>query len=719
LVGVRLPVLPPFWFQEIPEVDKHKQSGARSSPHQLMAQEALNPNHARRLSVTCRHIDKLLADMESAMSASGSKKAFPECLPDLTPVERQVIEDYIARIRSQLVRILDGQDIERPTASIPVSRSLRTILTFVGIAAEELQPKYMRGYGEIPPAAAIELNGIAAELLSLTNQLDQYITHRAGENLKERLLQLEQAGNEVALLKQLEEIISEHGLVEFRSTLAMILDRRTDNSFEIAVFGRVSSGKSSLLNATLGTDVLPVGVTPITAVPTRIAYGEVPFVHLWFTDRPREQLEISQLADFVTEQRNPGNQKHVTRVILEIPSPRLRDGITFVDTPGLGSLATRGAAETLAYLPRCDLGVVLIDAGSALTPDDLRTIHTLFEAGIPANVLLSKADLLSTDDRGLVIEYVKGHIRSELNLEIEVHAVSARPGMADLLTPWFERDIAPLYSQSQELKLRSIRRKVRTLQQSIEITLLSRLRRKDQPPIPVVELRDLEARLRQAAGKLQEAQAIVRRIASEIGDLASLALTRAAADLMDHRNRGGNQADAEQVVLHAVHQVVQERCSRLCDVVSALSQELHQTLQWTANHLSLADAPAAEEFSSCLREMPVIDLGPITSISTRPAMIFLLGRRIAERWTAWRLARATGPAIEQALRSYSRLAGDWSDGTVGQIQRQFDAYANRYRALVERLVGPSQLSSEQEQAILRSLSVLRAEYAKDPVPATS
>jgi len=56
---------------------------------------------------------------------------------------------------------------------------------------------------------------------------------------------------------------------------------------------------------------------------------------------------------------------------------------------------------------------------------------------------------------------------------------------------------------------------------------------------------------------------------------------------------------------------------------------------------------------------------------------------------------------------------------VGQIQRQFDAYANSYRALVERLGGPSQLSGEQEQAMLKSLNVLRAEYAKHPAPATS
>ena len=65
----------------------------------------------------------------------------------------------------------------------------------------------------------------------------------------------------------------------------------------------------------------------------------------------------------MTEQENPGNTKHVTRLLVKIPAPRLSSGIVLVDTPGLGSLATTGAAETLAYLPRCDLGIVLIDAG--------------------------------------------------------------------------------------------------------------------------------------------------------------------------------------------------------------------------------------------------------------------------------------------------------------------------------------------------------------------
>jgi GTP-binding protein EngB required for normal cell division len=685
-----------------------------------MPEESLNSNHARRLSVTCRHIDKLLADMENALSVTSTKRAFPDYLPDITPAQRRVVEDYIARIRAQLARVLDGQDIERPEPSIPVSRSLHTALTFIAIAAEELQPKYMRGYGEVPLSAGVELNGIASELLGLVSQVDEYVMRGAGENLQERLQRLEQQGDEVALLKRLESVIGEQGLVEFRSTLSMILDRLEDNRFEIALFGRVSSGKSSLLNATLGIDVLPVGVTPITAVPTRITYGRTPAVNVWFANRSPEQFEISRLADFVAEQRNPGNEKHVTRIVLQMSSPRLRDGIVFVDTPGLGSLATRGADETLAYLPRCDLGVVLIDAGSALTPDDLKIIQTLYEAGIPANVLLSKADLLTVEDRTQVIEYVRSHIRSELNLEAQVHAVSAMPAVRDLLTQWFENDIAPLYNQRQELKLRSIRRKVGTLQQTVETALRARLRSKGQEPaIDSERLRDVEGELRHASGKLQETHAAVRKITHEIDELASPSLRNAAADLVALWSKGNDESSTQQVVLGAVNQAVQEKTKALHDLLYSLGRELRESLRSTADTLKLADAPAAEEFSTLLREMPVFDLGKIPLAVERPVVALFLGRNFAERRIANTLARSIGPQILKALSAYRQLAYGWSEQMVNQVQRRFDAYANGYRAQIERMIGAQELSSDQEQSIRRNLEMLQESHAKQPAEAVS
>jgi GTP-binding protein EngB required for normal cell division len=671
---------------------------------------SLNSNHARRLSVTCRHIDKMLAEMESALNISTSKLAFPQYALDLSPAQRRVIEDYISRIRAQLIRVLDGQEIERPSSDIPVSRALHVNLTFVDIAAEELKPEYMRGYGEIPPAAAVELNGIAGELQSLVKQLDRYLTHGARENLQERLDRLAQSGDEVALLKKLESIITAQGLVEFRSTLSMIIDRLEDNSFEIAIFGRVSSGKSSLLNAILEANVLPVGVTPITAVPTRMLYGETPTVHVWRANREREEFDIAQLQEFVSERLNPGNEKHVTRIAVQLPSSRLRDGIAFVDTPGLGSLATRGAAETLAYLPRCDLGVVLIDAGSTLTPDDLQTIQILYDAAIPAAVLLSKADLISPEDRLRVIGYVKQHIREQLNLDLAVHAVSVMPGSKELMTQWFEDDITPLYSQRQQLKIRSIRRKLAALQRSVETALRTRLRPKDQlAPIKVEQMRVLEAELRQANGRLEEMKKIARAVANELEFASTRILGTVAATLVESWSKQGiADGEVSSLVDKAVVGTVQEQTESLRRRMEALTHKLYETLRATAKVLEVDDVPVEHEFSAVVREIPAFDVGPLNVHMRRPVFLSLLGGNLSRSLVKNRLASAIGNQVTKSLSAYHALLYDWSDRTLSQIQRGFDAYANSYRAQVERLVGSHTSPVGEKAALVRDLEGLES-----------
>ena len=182
-----------------------------------------------------------------------------------------------------------------------------------------------------------------------------------------------------------------------------------------------------------------------------------------------------------------------------------------MDTPGLGSLATSGAGETKAYLPRCDLGVVLIDAGSTLTEDDLATIQTLYDAGIPASVLLSKADLLAPADRDRALEYVAGHIRSDLGLELPVHAVSIKAEYSGLLEKWLDTEILPLYDRHAELARQSLNRKIGALRLGVEAALKARLKRSGPGGHPAIaidasKLRELETELRTAAGKIAEAR---------------------------------------------------------------------------------------------------------------------------------------------------------------------------------------------------------------------
>jgi GTP-binding protein EngB required for normal cell division len=671
--------------------------------------ESLNEFQANRLRVTCQYIDKLLSDIEGVLNTAASKAAFPRYSADIAPAQRRTIEDYIARVRAQLVRVLEGQDIAREKPSIPASRSVHVYLGAIGIAAEELKPHYMRGYGDVPESVATELNGIVGELQGLVHRLDRYLWEGVGEDLKARLERLGQADNDLRLLEKIERIVRERGLVEFRSAIAAILDRAEDKTFEIAVFGRVSSGKSSLLNAILETEVLPVGVTPITAVPTRITHDDEPSLTVRFSEAPTKRLEITHLPEFATEQQNPGNSKHVTRIVLALPSPRLRGGVAFVDTPGLGSLATSGAAETLAYLPKCDLGVVLIDAGSTLTADDLQTILALQQAAIPVNVLLSKADLLGSDDRARIVQYVKEHIASECKLDLAIRPVSVLPSYRNMLDGWFESEILPLYGQSQELRAASLRRKIGALRESVASALEARMRRGQQQSTKSKdEVRSAESLLRRTTGQIEEMRSLCERAIEGAAAQMPDAIREAANHLLDSWSKNDQGIIVPgQVVRDTIAQSVQLQVKKLQSDLTTFAAQLRHNLKQCASDLGLPDAPGADEFESVIRGTPAFDPQPFSIVISRPVVAGLLGRRFAERRVARRISNQLGQPFEAVLEVYWRLVKEWSDSVVSQLRQRFETYAESYRAQAEQALGGRELTVDELNVVQENLAQLK------------
>ncbi len=682
---------------------------------------SLNEFQARRLRVTCQYIDKLLGEIEEILHVTSSRAAFPRFSPDVAPAQARTIEDYISRLRAQLVRVLDGQGIPREKPSIPASRAIHVALGTIDIAVEELKPHYMHGYGDLPEAAATELNGIVGELRGLVSKLDRYLLEGVGEDLKLRLQRLEQKSNDLELLSKLEQIVAERGLVEFRTTIASILDRAEDKTFEIAVFGRVSSGKSSLLNAILATDVLPVGVTPITAVPTRIRYGEKHSMRVSFAEAPAKTMEVTRLPEFATEQQNPGNAKRVTRITVTLPAADLRDGVTFVDTPGLGSLATSGAAETLAYLPKCDLGVVLIDGGSTLTTEDLQTLLILQQAAVPANVLLSKADLLGLEDREKIIEYVRQHILSECSLELHVHPVSVLPSHRNLLTQWFDEQIIPLYGHSQELRASSIQRKIGALRESVISAMEIQVERSKKPPIDTSgQVRGVEGRLRRATGVIEEKRfAWEKEIEGFPNDLSEAFYTMSASLIQGWSERPAEAISTNKIIDDSILEFAQRRVKKLQDSLEALALQLRDDLRRSAVDLSIADMPSDDEFPSLVRGTPVFDPGATSARVSRPKIALIFGKQYAERRLARRLFNELGEPVYKALSIYSGVLKEWVRLVTSQLERRFETYAERYRAQAERSLGGPRLTAEEVNVIEENLKTLRVPQPNGLVEATS
>jgi GTP-binding protein EngB required for normal cell division len=673
----------------------------------------LNENQQRHLVVSCQYIDKLLVEVEQIVTGSSSRPVFPRHTATLTVLQKKVLGDYLARIRDRLLSVLDSQHLRPAPPHAQDVFAIRTTLTFVDNAIEELKPKYMRGFGAVPDALVPTIDGIVDELRTIVRKLSEYLAEDPASDLQARLARLERGRDDAGSLAVLERIITARGLVEYRPRLAMLVERASSRSFEIAVFGRVSSGKSSLLNHVLEAPVLPVGVTPITSVPTRITYGKDSTLHVWFADRPALTLTLDRLPELVTEQQNPSNARHVIRLVVELPARRLREGVVFVDTPGLGSLARGGAEQTMAYLPRCDVGAVLVDAGSTLTPDDLLTVQALHEAAVPATILLSKADLLAESECQRAIAYIAEQLLHELNVRAAVHPVSVMPGHAHLLDRWFSLEIEPLYERHQEAARVSLGRKIAALREAVHASLRVRLDRQDGwSHADPAAVQQAETELRRAAGLFGPTVQRCEELAESLTSLGGEVLGQAARRL----RRGGRMGeDDSQAVVDEIgaslRDVVGDRVERIRLEVGGLATAGAHAIERAATALMLrAEPPRAD-----VDDMPQLALA-IAGVTLPRASLLAFSGALQVPYIERRLRRLVGGRLDESLTAHAKIVDAWARRAIEATRAAFEQQAEPLRTAFERLRRPaSDRRGDQETASvaqdLRELEALATSHA--------
>lgn len=672
----------------------------------------LNEHQKTRLRITCQYIDKLLSDVADVLHAASSPSPFPRYIVDINPAQVRVLEDYIRRFRTQLVQTIAWQNMKPEPPEIPATRAVLTNLAFVDIAVEELKPRYMRGSGQVPEDAVDELNGVVHELRSLITDMERYLRQELTRDLEKRLEHLEAAGLDVGLLRFLEQIITRNGLVEFRPRIDGLASRLEDDGFELALFGRVSSGKSSLLNALLDTNVLPVGVNPITAVPTKLRYGQTLKAAVAYGDGRREVVSIDELSCLVTEQGNPGNLKNVVRALVEVPSPRLKRGVLLVDTPGLGSLARRGAAETLAYLPSCDLALLLIDAGATLNEEDIGTLRLLYEAGIPALALLSKADLLAEGDLHRAINYIQEQVKGDLGLEVTVHPVSAMPHYSILLDQFFERELLPRFEKARSLREASVARKIGALREAVSAAMETSLNRETRSaPYRQEDTSELETKLRVVTGEVGEQRTALDHAFRTFGETPDAVLDSVALQALAWIRQNSHAQLSPLQLSEWIHDVVAQSVQLPIARFRNIGQQAIDSLRQIAKQMGRSDAPSHEDFEVLLRDLPRFELATLPeNIDLRRWKI--LGERVLRSKIHAILRNSIGSHLREELHLYGMALSQWSEQIVRKLEALVNSYADAYRTQLHRAGGSARvMDAEQMKA---DLDLLMKRGAKQP-----
>jgi GTP-binding protein EngB required for normal cell division len=254
----------------------------------------------------------------------------------------------------------------------------------------------------------------------------------------------------IARFTQLAEVADAVGMVTLaRDIRTTRIPKLEAERFHLVVLGEFNHGKSTFVNALLGQDVLPTGITPTTAAINHVVYAGNPTAKVVLTSGESKFLDPSQIKEWVTVAG--GHASEVAYVELGFPSDLLQNNVVLVDTPGVNDLNEQRAEVTYGYVPRADAVVFLLDAGQALKDSEREFLRSrvLENARDRLIFVLGKMDMLSADERSAVVEYVKNGL-GQITPEPVVFALSAKDwakskdpssGMPELMQ-YFERFLA-------------------------------------------------------------------------------------------------------------------------------------------------------------------------------------------------------------------------------------------------------------------------------------
>lgn len=206
--------------------------------------------------------------------------------------------------------------------------------------------------------------------------------------------------------------------------------RVSEGRFYVACVGQFKRGKSTLLNALVGHEIVPTGYVPVTAVPTVIRFGDEIHARVRMRGGIWQDIAIPELKEYVTEEGNPENEKDVEGAEVFVPSSLLSSGMCFVDTPGLGSIFTGNSATTRAFIPHIDAALVVVGADPPIAGEELALVETVGREVQDLILVINKADRTSDPERAAAVRFTREILQKRLHRSMgDVFQVSASERM--------------------------------------------------------------------------------------------------------------------------------------------------------------------------------------------------------------------------------------------------------------------------------------------------
>lgn len=357
-----------------------------------------------------------------------------------------------------------------------------------------------------------------------------------------------------------------------------------EDSLNVVVFGKVKAGKSYLGNLMMGN--------AIRKLHTKTSYDrlEQPKVKVYDQGTCTTQDKLKEVTEENDASGGFGVDNREATCVIQLFH---LGGMTWVDTPGFGSLTEENQELAREYVKNADLVIFASNSDAAGTQQDFQEMKELYDMGKRFLLVLTQSDILEEDcdDEGNIVQNPApksddDRSKTESYMKETLKKYGIKLGDENILTISAFLGLTALEKGEEALFESSNMGKFWNLLSDIteqEGTILSKKTFGDRVN---TALQSLQGKLKDAEKKLLEAKKSQEQKESEMREKAALTIRDAkdecsqkVASLIQEKSKGVEEtkepfsaADLNQILSKVVYETVMDACKKQFDAMAQMTK---------------------------------------------------------------------------------------------------------------------------------------------------
>lgn len=216
-------------------------------------------------------------------------------------------------------------------------------------------------------------------------------------------------------LTEMGQLCADMNLAEQNAKMNQLEEQIREHRFSVGIMGEFRRGKSTVINALLGENVMPSDIRPCSATLNRVTYGDTKKAVINMKDGKSERIPIEELPRYVTKlEEYEDMAADVEEATVYYPSPFCKDGVDIIDTPGLND-DERMDKVSNEVVPKLDVLVMTLVPDSPFSISEARFVRdTLLTSDLSRMIfLVNKIDMVDEDERETLLAEIRKRIQEK------------------------------------------------------------------------------------------------------------------------------------------------------------------------------------------------------------------------------------------------------------------------------------------------------------------